>query len=190
MSIELVTGQAGSAHIDSSDVGRLLAGVAGGGVYLLSETPTVTMESANSCIIGPCDLLIQGRHVTLTGLTIADIVNGPQTGQRRDLICLRYTRAPDTGNEGISLVVIQGEPAEDTATDPALEHVGNIMAGDQVVDIPIVRVTLDALTPTAEWLVLARSLPIFFYAIKPDESAVPSKPSLVAVADGSVYLVS
>lgn len=158
MAIELVTGHAGSAHVSSEDVGLYQSLTAGSGRYVLGDAPTLTMTDANTLSISPCSLLVDGRYVRLTGTNTIAILSGAQTGQRIDIVYVRYAQASD-GTESASLGVKTGDTAT-TATAPTLDYTGSILDGDQTVDIEIARVTLDGLTPTATWTLPTWALPI------------------------------
>ena len=152
MAIELITGHSGEAHVSGDDVGRLLMGAVGKGKVMLGSAPSVTMRDANTCSIGACDFLIDGRHVRLTGSSVVSIANGSTGSMRSDLVVARYSASASTGVESVTLEVIQGA-AGSSATDPDLEYPASIADGATTADYPIVRVTLDGLNPTAEWLV-------------------------------------
>lgn len=152
MAIELITGHSGEAHVSGDDVGHLLMGAVGKGKVMLGSAPSVTMTDANTCSIGACDFLIDGRHVRLTGSSVVSIANGATGSKRSDLVVARYTASESTGVESVTLEVIQGA-AGSSATDPDLEHPASIADGATTADYPIVRVTLDGLNPTAKWLV-------------------------------------
>ena|GEM_PF-2531523 len=151
MTVELVTGHAGKAHISSADAGQLNTGVYGSCLYVLGSAPAVTMTDANTLSIPPCELLLEGRYVRLTGTNTLTIASGSQSGYRIDRIVLRYALAHD-GTEDASLVVVQGTTSTDTATLPTLPNSGSVLDGSQTVDWEIARVSLSALTPTATWL--------------------------------------
>ena len=152
MAIELITGHSGEAHVSGDDVGRLLMGAVGKGKVMLGSAPSVTMTDANTCSIGACDFLLDGRHVRLTGTSVVSIANGATGSKRSDLVVARYAASESTGVESVTLEVIQGA-AGSSATDPDLEYPASIADGATTADYPIVRVTLDGLNPTAEWLV-------------------------------------
>lgn len=152
MAIELITGHSGEAHVSGDDVGRLLMGVVGKGKVMLGSAPSVTMTDANTCSIGACDFLLDGRHVRLTGSSVVSIANGATGSMRSDLVVARYAASESTGVESVTLEVIQGA-AGATATDPDLEYPASIADGATTADYPVVRVTLDGLNPTAKWLV-------------------------------------
>lgn len=152
MAIELITGHSGEAHVSGDDVGRLLMGAVGKGKVMLGSAPSVTMTDANTCSIGACDFLLDGRHVRLTSTSVVSIANGATGSKRSDLVVARYTASESTGVESVTLEVIQGA-AGSTAVDPDLVYPASIADGATTADYPIVRVTLDGLNPTAKWLV-------------------------------------
>lgn len=187
MAIELITGHSGEAHVSGDDVGRLLMGVVGKGKVMLGSAPSVTMTDANTCSIGACDFLLDGRHVRLTGSSVVSIANGATGSKRSDLVVARYAASASTGVESVTLEVIQGA-AGSSATDPDLEYPASIADGATTADYPIVRVTLDGLNPTAKWLV-AETLSLTdvvdrIGGIAGRVSALESKTSPLSVANG------
>lgn len=192
MALELVTGHAGTAHVSASDFGAMLAGLVGTGSYTLGALPTLSMSDANTVAIGPCEVLMQGRHVRLTGSNTLSIRSGTQTARRSDLVCIRYTYDTSTTVEDVELVVVEGT-AGASASDPAIPNNASILDGATIADVPIVRVTLNALTPTAEWLLPSRGVgaPIITYASRPDESLIAVKPSFAYITStGELFYVS
>ena len=151
MAIELVTGHSGAAHVSGADAGAMQAGICGSDSYVLGAVPSVTMSDANTLTIQPCDLMIEGRHVRLSGTNTLSIRSGAQTGKRNDLVYVRYTYDASTGTELAKLGVKEGTTAT-TATDPALDNPSSVLDGATIADVAICRVSLDALTPTATWL--------------------------------------
>ena len=151
MAIELVTGHSGAAHVSGADAGAMHAGICGRDSYVLGAVPSVTMSDANTLVIQPCDLMIEGRHVRLSGTNTLSIRSGAQTGKRNDLVYVRYTYDSSTGTESAKLGVKEGTTAT-TATDPALDNPSSVLDGATIADVAICRVSLDALTPTATWL--------------------------------------
>ena len=69
MAIELITGRAGTPHVDSSDMRALYSNIVGRVRYLLNDydTDVAEMESANDCHLMPAELLVDGAHVRITG---------------------------------------------------------------------------------------------------------------------------
>lgn len=151
MAIELVTGHGGAAHVSGADAGAMHAGICGSDSYVLGAVPSVTMSDANTLVIQPCDLMIEGRHVRLSGTNSLSIRSGAQTGKRNDLVYVRYSYDSSTGVESAKLGVKEGTTAT-TATDPALDNPSSVLDGATIADVAICRVSLDALTPTATWL--------------------------------------
>ena len=151
MAIELVTGHSGAAHVSGADAGAMHAGICGSDSYVLGTVPSVTMSDANTMVIQPCDLMVEGRHVRLSGTNTLSIRSGAQTGKRNDLVYVRYTYDSSTGTESAKLGVKEG-PTATTATDPALDNPSSVLDGATIADVAIARVSLDALTPTATWL--------------------------------------
>lgn len=203
MAIELITGHSGEAHVSGDDVGRLLMGTVGKGKVMLGSAPSVTMTDANTCSIGACDFLLDGRHVRLTGTSVVSIANGATGSKRSDLVVARYTASASTGVESVTLEVIQGA-AGSTAVDPDLVYPASIADGATTADYPIVRVTLDGLNPTAKWLVAENlsltdivdriGTPTYVYATAPSEATVKAAhatPCFVYVVNtASFYYVS
>lgn len=151
MAIELVTGHSGAAHVSGADAGAMHAGICGSDSYVLGAVPSVTMSDANTLVIQPCDLMVEGRHVRLSGTNTLSIRSGAQTGKRNDLVYVRYAYDSSTGVESAKLGVKEGTTAT-TATDPALDNPSSVLDGATIADVAIARVSLDALTPTATWL--------------------------------------
>lgn len=151
MAIELVTGHSGAAHVSGADAGAMHAGICGSDSYVLGAVPSVTMSDANTLVIQPCDLMVEGRHVRLSGTNTLSIRSGAQTGKRNDLVYVRYTYDSSTGTESARLGVKEGTTAT-TASDPALDNPSSVLDGATIADVAIARVSLDALTPTATWL--------------------------------------
>ena len=141
--MHLVTGRAGSAHINSDMVGRFNAGIIGHDAYILDTQNglTATIESANAVTIATGDAIVQGRHVTNESPETLTIQSGGQGVSRYDLIVIRYTN--NGGIESASLAVITGTPSANPA-DPAYNN-GSILDGETTVDIPLYRVVIDGL---------------------------------------------
>lgn len=150
MPIELITGHAGTTHISSEDAGAFNAAMFGKDSYVLSAAPELQFTNANTLSISPCELLLQGRHVRLTGVNLVTIESGSQTGLRNDLVYIEYVK-DSSGVESTEIKVVRGETGT-TAKDPELPHPSSILDGAETADIPIARVKLDKLTPSVEWL--------------------------------------
>lgn len=141
MAVELVTGYAGKAHVSSSEDGARQAGTVGTGMYALEtvdEPLKATLENANTVTVGPGDVLINGRHVQLTGSTTFAVPVGTQGMQTSNLLVLRYELAEDE-TESVTAITLTGEPAASDPQDPALAT-GSILDGDSPVDMALYRV--------------------------------------------------
>ena len=141
MAVELVTGYAGKAHVTSSEDGARQAGTVGTGMYALEtvdEPLKATLENANTVTVGPGDVLINGRHVQLTGSTTFAVPVGTQGMQTSNLLVLRYELA-EGGTESVTAITLTGEAAASDPSDPELAT-GSVLDGDSPVDMPLYRV--------------------------------------------------
>lgn len=141
MAVSLVTGYTGTEHVTSGQDGARQAGTVGTGMYALEtvdEPLKATLENANTVTVGPGDVLINGRHVQLTGSTTFAIPVGTQAQQTSNLLVLRYAR-DDSGVETVQALTLTGDPAASDPQDPALAT-GSILDGDTPVDMPLYRV--------------------------------------------------
>lgn len=152
MAIELITGRAGRAHVDSSDVRAFNAYATASGRYVL-HGGGATIESANDLRVLPAEILMDGAHVRITGtgeeLTLE---NGASSYDRIDIVALHYVSAggEDSRVESVALEVIKGTPV-DTGTgaqDPVMPVPGtSILDGSSEVYVPYVRVKITGLVP-------------------------------------------
>ena len=112
MTVELITGFAGTPHIGSDDIGAFQAGLVGPGDYALTTGNQLkaTMSNANTIAVQSGDAVLNGRHVHLTGTTTATVQSGTQGQKRNDLAVLRYTKNTTTGVETCSIVVLKAPP--------------------------------------------------------------------------------
>lgn len=152
MAIELITGRAGKAHVDSSDVRAFNAYVNAGGRYVL-HGGGATMESANDLHILPAEILMDGAHVRITGTgEEVTLENGASSYDRIDIVALHYTSvgSGDSRVESVALEVIKGTPVDTggEAQDPAMPVPGtSILDGSSEVYVPYVRVKITGLVP-------------------------------------------
>lgn len=155
MAIELITGRAGRAHVDSSDMRELYSNIVGRARYLLNDhgTDVAEMESANDCHLMPAELLVDGAHVRITGDgETVSIDNGSSSYDRVDVVALHYTSTGDSDSrvESISVEVVKGTPVDTggEAQDPAMPSgSATILDGSTDVYIPYVRIKLVGLSP-------------------------------------------
>lgn len=151
--IELITGHAGHGHISGDDWRHLNAGIFGEGTYYLGDAPAVSMANANVLQIANCEIMAQGAHVRITdGPLELAVANGTQGYHRKDLVCIHYEKDSVTGVEDVSFIVVEGDPALTAAgaADPETDYMANsILDGALIVDIPIIRIVLNGITPSA-----------------------------------------
>lgn len=147
MSVNLVTGYAGEAHVTAMDAGNFHAGLTGKGKYVFDTGNKFAHEivSNNLIRIADGDLIDQGRHIRIPYGDYEECVidNGLQSLKRNDLIVMRYSKDSNTNVETAGIIVIKGTSSE-TPADPAYES-GDIFAGDLTDDTPLYRVRLDGL---------------------------------------------
>lgn len=145
MTIELVTGHAGSAHVSSADVGWFNAGTVGTGKYVL-DTGTqfaAEVQSANLVTIGTGDAVFEGRHVRISATENVAIDNGAQDVNRNDIIAIKYNYTPTL--ESAELVVLKGTATSGSATDPTIPS-GSILNGDSEAYMPLWRIPISGIT--------------------------------------------
>lgn len=147
MTVELITGFAGTPHIGSDDIGAFQAGLVGPGDYALTTGNQLkaTMSNANTIAVQSGDAVLNGRHVHLTGTTTATVQSGIQGQKRNDLAVLRYTKNTTTGVETCSIVVLNGTPTTGTPADPA-HNTGSILDGVATHDMPLYRIPINGIT--------------------------------------------
>lgn len=147
MTVELITGFAGTPHIGSDDIGAFQAGLVGPGDYALTTGNQLkaTMSNANTIAVQSGDAVLNGRHVHLTGTTTATVQSGIQGQKRNDLAILRYTKNTTTGVETCSIVVLNGTPTTGTPADPA-HNTGSILDGVATHDMPLYRIPINGIT--------------------------------------------
>ena len=156
MALELVTTHTGNPHVTAAQAAVWQAGVVGEGKHVLDvlDNFKATQVSANQVTVGKGAAVIDGRLIVAEQTETVTIENGSQTGQRNDLICIRYQK--QGSQESASLVVVKGETASDDyhggryrpsyeASDPDTYKDNSIFKGDAIVDLPLWRVRLDGI---------------------------------------------
>lgn len=148
MSLHLVTGHSGKAHITAADQGALNACMFGTHDYVLNSGNNfaASVITNNQVRIADGELMMQGRHVRLAKGTYEDVVieNGTQGMNRNDLIVVRYTKNTDSSIEVTELAVIKGTETTGTAVDPEYTT-GDILSGDVLHEMPLYRIPLTGL---------------------------------------------
>ncbi len=147
MTIELVDGKAGVAHISSEDKAIIHQAKFSKSdvVFDWGDSFKCSMSSSNRATIGTGCASIQGLDWHITAAESGTISNGSQGMKRNDIICAHYNRNPKTGNELVELVVLKGSPNATAAADPKVPS-GKILSGAVDAYMPLWRVPLDGIT--------------------------------------------
>lgn len=147
--MEIVVGFQGKEHVTAGQVGRILAGMAGDGVYVLRTQSQLaaSMVTANQVRIGTGDLVMHGRVATVETPETLTVESGVSGQKRSDLVVARYTKDQSTSVEKIELVVVKGTPVSyGDPADPEINE-GSVLDGDSPVDVPLWRIPVDGLAP-------------------------------------------
>lgn len=147
MTIELVDGKAGTAHISSEDKAIIHQAKFSKSdvVFDWGDAFKCTMSSSNRATIGTGCASIQGLDWHITAEESVTISNGSQGMKRNDIICAHYNRNPKNGNELVELVVLKGSPNATAAADPTIPS-GKILSGAVDAYMPLWRIPLDGIT--------------------------------------------
>lgn len=149
--MDIVIGFQGKEHITASQVGRILAGMAGEGVYVLATQNQLaaTMQTANQVRIDTGDLVMHGRVATVETPETLTVESGATGQKRNDLVVARYQKDASSSVESIQLVVVKGTPVSyGDPSDPQING-GSVLDGDSPVDVPLWRIPIDGLAPGA-----------------------------------------
>ena len=152
MTIELVDGKAGVAHISSEDKAIIHQAKFSKSdvVFDWGDAFKCSMSSSNTATIGTGCASIQGLDWHITAAESVTISNGSQGMKRNDIICAHYHRnsSSDTGDVGIEsveLTVLKGTPNATAAADPTIPS-GKILSGAVDAYMPLWRIPLDGIT--------------------------------------------
>lgn len=147
MTIELVDGKAGVAHISSEDKAIIHQAKFSKSdvVFDWGDSFKCSMSSSNRATIGTGCASIQGLDWHITSAESVTISNGSQGMKRNDIICAHYHRDSKTGNENVKLTVLKGTPNATTAADPTIPS-GKILSGAVDAYMPLWRIPLDGIT--------------------------------------------
>lgn len=146
--MELATGRAGKPHITSQQDRQKHQGIWGDGAYILNTGNMLepVVQSSNKILIKDGALMYQGALFTVKVGTTDEITidNGNQGMQRKDLVVARYTYDSAQNIESASWLVYKGTAV---GSNPVLPSgiSGDIQAGDNVVDVPYLAVTLNGI---------------------------------------------
>lgn len=147
MTIELVDGKAGVAHISSEDKAIIHQAKFSKSdvVFDWGDAFKCSMSSSNRATIGTGCASIQGLDWHITSAESVTISNGSQGMKRNDIICAHYHRDSKTGNENVALTVLKGTPNATAAADPKVPS-GKILSGAGDAYQPLWRIPLDGIT--------------------------------------------
>lgn len=147
MTIELVDGKAGVAHISSEDKAIIHQAKFSKSdvVFDWGDAFKCSMSSPNRATIGTGCASIQGLDWHITAAESVTISNGSQGVKRNDIICAHYHRDSKTGNELVELTVLKGTPNATTAADTTIPS-GKILSGAVDAYMPLWRIPLDGIT--------------------------------------------
>ena len=147
MTIELVDGKAGTAHISSEDKAIIHQAKFSKSdvVFDWGDAFKCSMSSSNRATIGTGCASIQGLDWHITAAESVTISNGSQGMKRNDIICAHYHRDSKTGNENVKLTVLKGTPNATAAADPTIPS-GKILSGAVDAYMPLWRIPLDGIT--------------------------------------------
>ena len=147
MTIELVDGKAGVAHISSEDKAIIHQAKFSKSdvVYDWGDALKCSMSSSNRATIGTGCASIQGLDWHITSAESVTISNGSQGMKRNDIICAHYHRDSKTGNENVALTVLKGTPNATAAADPTIPS-GKVLSGAVDAYMPLWRIPLDGIT--------------------------------------------
>ncbi|MBS6745796.1 MAG: hypothetical protein ACLVJ9_06165 [Bifidobacterium catenulatum] len=147
MTIELVDGKAGTAHISSEDKAIIHQAKFGAGdmVFEWGDAMSCTMQSANKAVIGTGCASIQGLDWHITNPETVTIQSGSSGKNRNDIICAHYHRETSTGVEKVELVAFKGVPSDAAAVDPTIPS-AKILNGAADAYMPLWRIPLTGIT--------------------------------------------
>lgn len=156
MTVELITGQGSTDHINSEDIGAYQAYTFGTGCYVLNGCECTVVDS-NTVRISKGELLIEGRHVRVKGSEDIAIRSGASGKNRNDLIVVKYQKDQDN-IEDSPLAVVPGTATDGTASDPAYVK-GSILDGGVSAEHPLYRIPVKGLTVGTPVLLMDRQEP-------------------------------
>lgn len=153
MSVNIVTGYTGVAHVTSDDDRAKNSAIFGNSKFILDYGKKFAYEKLNNNQIRIKDgmAINQGTQMGIELNDFEDVVieNGTSGKTRIDLIVLRYEKNLDSGKESASLQVIKGTEVDSSPTIPNYLS-GNILdGGDLIDDMPLYSVTISSLTISA-----------------------------------------
>ena len=145
MSVKIVTGYTGSAHITSNDEQARNQGIFGRGNIILDVGSglTVTNTSGMTLTVADGDGVMSGVHYRVTPGSVETLtVTPPAAGYTRiDAVIAKYERSQDTNEERVEIILRQGTATTGTPAKPS--HVENdVVAGALTTEMVLAYVTV------------------------------------------------
>lgn len=145
MSVKIVTGYTGSAHITSNDEQARNQGIFGRGNIILDvgNGLTVTNTSGITLTVADGDGVMSGVHYRVTPGSVETLtVTPPAAGYTRiDAVIAKYERSQDTNEESVEIILRQGTATTGTPAKPS--HVENdVVAGALTTEMVLAYVTV------------------------------------------------
>lgn len=148
MSLKLITGASGGAHVTSADAGAFNCGLYDeekGYILPTGRQFDIDLITSDTVRIYDGDVVFQGRHCRIENGAFVDIniPPCPAGSTRFDVIAIRYTLDTGSGTESVEFVLKQGTLDESLSFAEKIEAimnmtvVGSIPSGDQTVDLPV-----------------------------------------------------
>lgn len=146
MTIDFITGKAGTDHIDGNDWRSINASIIGLDDYVmrLRNELAIRVQDSNHVVIDTGMAMLNGGAAHVTAAETVTIQSGTQGKKRNDLVCLRYTKTGDI--EKASLVCIKGTPTTGTPADPSYNKASTLLGSTTVHDMPLYRLPLNGIT--------------------------------------------
>lgn len=145
--MQIITGKTGTNHVAAADDRALHAATFGTGMYVLDVGSkfAITTATTNSLTMSDGELMLHGCHARIRhGENETLLFDGGRDGfNRSDLAVVKYKK--EAGIESMEMVVYKGVETTGTPTLPS--HVeGNILDGDEEVDMPFYKIELTGLS--------------------------------------------
>ena len=145
MSVKIVTGYTGSAHITSNDEQARNQGIFGRGNIILDVGNGLTVKNTSgmTLTVADGDGVMSGVHYRVTPGSVETLkVTPPAAGYTRiDAVIAKYTRSQNTNKESVEIILRQGTATTGTPAKPS--HVENdVVAGALTTEMVLAYVTV------------------------------------------------
>ncbi len=145
--MQIITGKTGTNHVKAEDDRALHAATFGTGMYVLDVGSKfgISSSTTNSLTMSDGELMLQGCHARIRhGENETLLFDNGSTGYNRiDLVVSKYQKY--SGIEYMDLIVYKGDETTGTPTAPSYVQ-GNILEGDEEVDMPMYKIELTGLS--------------------------------------------